>query len=59
MKESTRLFAEKQCVENKARMEREAKGNYGMQLHIVASYDDPVIPIREIHKNGKVDESKS
>ena len=38
MKESTRLFIEKQCAENRARMEREARGDYGQVIHIV--YDE-------------------
>lgn len=35
MKESTRLFMEKQCAKNRARIEREAKGDYGQPIHIV------------------------
>lgn len=35
MKDSTRIFMEKQCAKNRARMEREAKGDYGQPIHIV------------------------
>lgn len=47
MKESTRIFAEKQCAKNRARIEREKKGDYGMPIHIVASYDEPEIPMEK------------
>lgn len=35
MKESTRKFAEKQCAQNRARIEREARGDYGQPIRIV------------------------
>lgn len=37
MRESTRLFMEKRCAENRVRMAREAKGDYGPPIHIVSS----------------------
>lgn len=35
MKESTRIFMEKQLAENCARVAREARGDYGQPIHIV------------------------
>lgn len=52
MKESTRIFAEKQCAENRARMEREASGDYGLPIHIVGSYEEEPIPV-DMVKYGK------
>ncbi len=36
VKESTRIFAEKRCAENRARMKREANGDYGQPVMIVS-----------------------
>ena len=35
MKTSTRIFAEKRCSENAARMEREERGDYSPFIHLV------------------------
>lgn len=35
MKPSTLAFAENQCAANRARMRREANGDYGTPIHIV------------------------
>ena len=35
MKASTMLFAEKRCAENRARMKRESRGDFGQPVHIV------------------------
>jgi hypothetical protein len=53
MKESTRIFAEKQCTENRARMAREANGDYGIPIHIVSSYNEPSIPMSAEHRSLK------
>ena len=47
MKESTRIFVEKRCAKSRARIEREKKGDYGIPIHIVASYDEPKIPMEK------------
>ena len=47
MKESTRIFAENQCAKNRARIEREKKGDYGIPIHIVVSYNEPEIPMEK------------
>lgn len=36
MKESTKKFAEQQCALNRARIERESRGDYGQPLQITA-----------------------
>lgn len=50
MKPSTKVFMEKQLAKNKIRMNREAHGNYGTPIHIVASYNDPIIPMDDIRR---------
>ncbi len=40
MKKHTFEFAEKICAENKVRMEREAKGDYGQPIHLVFESDE-------------------
>lgn len=50
LKPSTRAFIKKQLIKNKARMKREARGDYGIPIYIVGSYNQPVIPVFNLRK---------
>ena len=55
MKESTMAFALRQCAENRARIAREAKGDYGTPIHIVCDDSKSTYLL----KNGKLVKGES
>lgn len=50
MKESTRIFMEKRCAENRVRMEREAKGYSCPPIYIVLDKKRATHTFKEVSK---------